>query len=357
MGIRYDSSHRRATNGPVIFFSDASSEAAFAEEVNGAIVSGLSFYSYRSPGAPMVTFGSSEGFVEGLGTPGFVIARFDPSKPFITIPYRGCKTERAVGSEYEMPRVSTSREEYVAEVEAFKKKLEDYPLGKIVAARVELHEGSPDPGEIFFDFCRRFPDAYIFCFSTPATGCWIGASPELLLESHNGRLHTMALAGTRAAGTPGPWDPKNILEQKIVADYILRIFAEQGLRPIAGETYSRQAGTIEHICTPISAPLPASLQLETLLKALSPTPALCGQPKEMALREILATEKFDRGCYGGFCGPYHSPSDFSFNVVLRCASLTRQSSCLYAGGGITTASDPYAEWTETTSKLTNILNP
>lgn len=355
MGIRFDSSSRRATNGPVIFFSDASSEASFSEEVNGAIISGLSFYSYRQPGAPMVTFGSSEGFVEGIGIPGFVIARFDPSKPYLTIPYRGCKTECATGSDYEMPAVSTTREEYMAEVEAFKKRLAEYPDGKIVAARADLHTGSLDPGEVFFDFCRRFPQAYVFCFSTPLTGCWIGASPELLLESHNGELSTMALAGTRRTGEPGPWDAKNLREQQIVTDYILSVFEKEGLRPTAGATYSRRAGAIEHICTPVTAPLPRSFKLETLLKTLAPTPALCGRPKDMALQEILTTEKFDRGCYGGFCGPYHSDSDFSFNVVLRCASMTRQSYCVYAGGGITSQSDPSAEWTETDSKIFSLF--
>ena len=80
MGIRFDRDTRRATNGPLIFFNDPVSELSFAEEVRGAINSGLSFYSYRLPGAAMISFGSSEGFVEGIGVPGFVIGRFDPKK-------------------------------------------------------------------------------------------------------------------------------------------------------------------------------------------------------------------------------------------------------------------------------------
>ncbi|MCH5223364.1 MAG: chorismate-binding protein [Muribaculaceae bacterium] len=356
MGIRYDSSFRRATNGPVIFFSDSTSEALFAEEINGAIISGLSFYSYRLPGDMMITFGSSEGYVEGIGEPGFVIGRFDPEKPVITIPYKGCKSEKGGGSDYTMPLESTTREEYIREVEKYKEILKDYPRGKIVASRVMVRETSVDLAEIFFDFCKRFPEGYIFCFSTPATGCWIGASPELLLESSGGNLKTMALAGTRIACTTEPWDEKNIEEQRIVAEYIIETFRESGLEPSEGETFDKITGNIEHICTPIASPLPdRDFNLPELIKKLSPTPALCGSPKEIALHAIKETEKQSRGCYGGFCGPYHSSRDFTFNVVLRCLSADQRRYCLYAGGGITLKSDAETEWEETEAKFHNIL--
>ena len=356
MGIRYDSSFRRATNGPVIFFSDSTSEALFAEEVNGAIISGLSFYSYRLPGDMMITFGSSESYVEGIGEPGFVIGRFDPEKPVITIPYKGCKCEKGGGTDYTVPVESTTREEYIHEVEKYKKILKGYPRGKIVASRVLVREASLDLAETFFDFCKRFPEGYIFCFSTPATGCWIGASPELLLESSGGNLNTMALAGTRKACSEGPWDEKNIEEQRIVADFIIKTLKKSGLEPSEGVTFDKMTGYIQHICTPIIASLhDRNFNLIELIKKLSPTPALCGSPKEIALQAIKETEKQSRGCYGGFCGPYHSLSDFSFNVVLRCISVSQDRYCAYAGGGITIQSDPASEWLETQSKLLNIL--
>ena len=78
MGIRYDSGIRRATNGPIIFFSDPSSQEAFAEEIRGAIISNLSFYSYKKPGDLMISFGSSEGYLSGITEPGFVIAPLIP---------------------------------------------------------------------------------------------------------------------------------------------------------------------------------------------------------------------------------------------------------------------------------------
>lgn len=357
MGIRYDKDQRRPTNGPLIFFSDGSSEAAFSEEIRGAIITGLSFYGYRAPRSSMISFGSSEGYLEGIGMPGFVIGMFDPDKPYITIPFKALKSAN-LQSLYNMPSQSTSYESYCKEVESIISALNNKNHAKVVAARVIKREESLDLAETFFDFCHRFPESYIFCFYTPATGCWIGASPELLLESNGNVLNTMALAGTRLKETEKPWDDKNIEEQKIVEDYICETFSTTGLYPTIGEKYSKPTGKIEHICTPISAKIDEDncFDLEKLLKKLSPTPALCGYPKEFALRMIRSFEAFDRGCYGGFCGPFSSNNNFCFNVVLRCASVTDHSYLIYTGGGVTAWSNVNSEWEETEIKAHNTFN-
>lgn len=355
MGIRYDRDAGRATNGPLLFFSDPSSEGGFAEEIRGAIISGLSFYAYHTPYSSMISYGSSEGYVEGIGVPGFAIGMFDPSKPYITIPYRDGKRDGTNVSLYHMPVESTSEENYRKEVETIKTDLQKFPSGKVVAARAIVKTERTDIAEKFYELCRKFPDAYVFCFSTPATGCWIGASPELLLESRNGQLSTMALAGTRKAGTDGSWDAKNIEEQEIVVNYIFDVFTKQGFNPETEETYTKISGNIEHICTPIRADISENTNFipEEFLRTLSPTPALCGHPKEFAFNEIKRLEGFDRGCYGGFCGPFHSVNDFTFNVAIRCASIAEKRSCIYVGGGITLQSDVSAEWQETLMKAIN----
>lgn len=354
MGIRYDSGIRRATNGPIIFFSDPSSQESFAEEIRGAIISNLSFYSYKKPGDLMISFGSSEGYLSGITEPGFVIAPFDPSKPYITIPYKGCRKDSVTLDHYKFPEVSTSYSDYKEEVEKVIEDLQAIRGGKVVASRVVIRDGYLDLAAQFYDFCNRFPDAFVFCFSTPSTGCWIGASPELLLESRDGYINSMALAGTRKAGVSEEWDEKNKEEQEIVVRYITEVFNGNGLNPIIGENYNKKTGTLEHICTPITFKIEETVpDLEPLLKNLSPTPALCGSPKEFAFREIKKYEQFDRGCYGGFCGPYHSINDFSFNVVLRCAAVRENKYCIYAGGGITSMSNVETEWHETESKILN----
>ena len=355
MGIRFERGNRKATNGPLIFFSILHDEF-FEEEIRNAFYSGLSFYSYRFPGDSMFSYGSSEGYEEGLGKPGFVIGFFSPQLPFITIPYSGVKTKNPSESLYSMPQVSTPYSDYSMEVEDIINSLKEGKGDKVVAARVEVRDIETDVAEKFYELCEKFPDAFVFCFSTPATGCWIGASPELLLENQNGVLRSMALAGTRQAGVTDPWDHKNIEEQRIVTDYILACFRRNGLEPKAGDTFTKPTGKIEHLCTPVVVSAPSSsFNLENLVRDLSPTPALCGSPKQFALQEISRLEKFDRGCYGGFCGPFRSADDFHFQVVLRCATVAQQRLCIYVGGGITSHSEVASEWEETEMKIKNIF--
>lgn len=365
MGIRFDKDTRRATNGPMIFFSDPSAEISLGEEIRGAIESHLSFYAYRRPGDMMISFGSSESVIEGIGTAGFVVAPFLPTLPYLTIPYKGNVSIGQTDSQlsnfpYSFPAQSTTKAEHRAEVEAIKEELSREGKGKVVAARVIVEKEIIDPAATFSNLCRRFPYAFVFCFSTPLTGCWIGASPELLLESHGNQLDTMALAGTRPANTGGEWDIKNIEEQQMVTDFIIDAFKENSIHAIAGQTVTKLAGPVEHICTPISAHIHPeafhSSDLTKLLKALSPTPALCGFPRDNALRIINACEYFSRGCYGGFCGPYHSTSDFSFYVNLRSALIEHDRLCLYVGGGITRLSVAEKEWEETAMKSRTVLD-
>ncbi|MDE6335392.1 MAG: hypothetical protein K2L34_02370, partial [Muribaculaceae bacterium] len=87
MGISFELGTRKATNGPMIFFSDPVSEVNLRDEIRGAIESRLCFYAYRMPGDMMVSFGSSEGVIEGFGKSGFVIAPFLPQAKIWAIPY------------------------------------------------------------------------------------------------------------------------------------------------------------------------------------------------------------------------------------------------------------------------------
>ena len=383
MGLRYERGNRKATNGPMVFFSILRDEV-FEEEIRSAYVSGLSFYAYRFPKDSMMSYGSSEDYIEGIGVPGFVIGRFNPELPLVTIPYRNkvasdfSKEMSCIeGTRYKMPEKSTTREEYSNEVTEIIKAIKDGRGEKVVAARVIVKETDFDIADKFYQLCQRFPDAFVFCFSTPITGCWIGASPELLLEGREGQLKTMALAGTRVAGQDGEWDSKNIEEQEIVVRYLEEVFRKTGLEPEIGERYTKKAGGVEHLCTEVIAQPSQKCNLqrlseqknpyltiekdkdcftfENLIKDLSPTPALCGYPKVFGMEEIKKLENFDRGCYGGFCGPFHTSYDFTFHVVLRCASLSEKRQCIYVGGGITAKSIVSPEWDETTMKAASLF--
>lgn len=358
MGIRVEYGSRKATNGPMIFFTDPFSEQNLASEIQAAAESRLSFYAYRMPGDHIISFGMSESVVKGIGVSGFVIAPFDPGLPSLTIPYQetrlpedGENINKAYNGDANLR--TTDFSEYSREISAIKMALSSSGGGKIVAARICAENRTVDVGATFISLSRAYPNAYIYCFSTPMTGCWVGASPELLLSGKNDTMNTMALAGTRKAGIVSKWDDKNIEEQRLVAKYIEDIFTKSGLEYRIEDTFTRNAGEIEHLCTPIIAIRPESFDiddLKTLLNKLSPTPALSGFPREMALNVIRHHEHFDRFLYGGFTGPFRTTDDFTFYVTIRCARILARQCILYTGGGITLKSNDEDEWEETRLK-------
>ena len=320
------------------------------------------------------------GYSESLeGDEGFIFSLFGENMPLYKIPYDPdmppltdtetdaicCDNDNCV--EWAEP-VSVSREEHIALVKGIVDHLKESDdkeetSCKIIATRVLIADTHKSAATIYHDLCVAYPDAAVFLFSTPYTGTWIGASPELLLDFTPDRLMTVALAGTREASVCArdavrEWDGKNIREQQIVTDFITDLLRGHGYEVLTEGPFTRRAGRVEHICTAISALIhsKAPASPAELISELSPTPALCGYPRHEAIEYIRSHERNPRHCYGGAVG-YLSPDHVSAYVNLRSGRLLSHKSriALYAGGGITRDSIPAAEWDETSRKLTTLL--
>lgn len=327
----------------------------------------MNWFAYRLPGESGVETGSSGSLIQGIGEAGFAIAPFDRNPDgLLTIP-EGPSTgifeseEDTDESLYEFPSESTSALKHAENVIAIKRLIGEGRLGKCVAARVIVREGRIDLRETFLSLCNAYPEAFVFCFHTSVTGTWIGASPETLLIKKGNTLTSMALAGTRPVGTGGEWDKKNIEEQQVVSGFISDTLIENGFMPQSGDTHTYAAGPVEHIRTVFTAHDVVSDKETCLHKSLktafdlSPTPALAGYPRAGSMEAIAANEDFERGYYGGFCGPVTADGDFSFFVNLRSMRILPDRLCVYAGGGIMKDSDPAAEWEETERKAQTCL--
>ncbi|MDE6286168.1 MAG: chorismate-binding protein, partial [Muribaculaceae bacterium] len=142
---------------------------------------------------------------------------------------------------------------------------------------------------------------------------------------------------------------KNIEEQSLVTQFICHSMQECGLKPVIGETHTLRYGAIEHICTDISARSRA-VDVHSLLDALSPTPAVAGYPRAVALAEIEEFEDAPRRCYSGYVMVVEASGRSRAYVNLRCAQLSPDGWCVYAGGGITPRSNPAEEWQELEAK-------
>jgi isochorismate synthase len=240
-------------------------------------------------------------------------------------------------------------------------------LDKVVLAReVQIHAPADhDPGAVLGVLRDAFPSCFVFCAGR-GDSAFLAASPELLVRRDGLRAGTLALAGsTRRSADPSVDDhlgeqllrsAKDREEQAIVARRI-----ERTLRPhavwvtAAPEPVLVRVANIQHLGTPIRAQLRSPIGVIELAGMLHPTPAVGGEPIEVAAPLIPALEGMDRGWYAGPVGWTDTSEDGEFCVALRCALLTGPVARCYAGVGVVRDSDPAAELAETEIKLQALL--
>lgn len=240
---------------------------------------------------------------------------------------------------------------------------------KLVLARcaIEPNDGSVEPITLFERACEHYPRMFIALVSTPQSGIWLTATPEVLLESlpQPGMMRTIALAGTMrlhddeldGEGLHLRWSTKNIQEQRYVASYIADTLKRLGIDYEEEGPRTVRAANLVHLRSDFTFGYD-STHAGNLLKALHPTPAVCGLPKKEAQAFILQNEPTPRQYYSGFMGPlhlplttHHSPLATHLYVSLRCMQIEEDAYHLYAGGGLLRDSTFDKEWQETEAKM------
>ena len=251
-----------------------------------------------------------------------------------------------------------SKEEYLILIQKTIDTLKSNGYGKAVISRPkEISSPNLMARQAFKSLANAYPNACVFLFGNEDAGLWMGATPETLVKGRDNEISTLSLAGTRKRGEDLDFGPKEYVEQQLVTDYISQVFKKtRGLENIEiGKREIREAGNLIHLATEIKAKQTEEFNLDLFLKKYHPTPAVGGNPKQETLKMIAALEKHSRSYYSGYFGLEHKNS-FHYFVNLRCMQLLRNSVVLYAGGGITSDSDPLDEWNETESKMKTLLN-
>ena len=318
----------------------------------------------RCPGPPLVLPS-----LEVLdGRQGFVIAPFRTVKdtPLVLIPAEDTEIEQhtvpnsvSTPITAALPIADRPSPAYAADFQRFSLAVRSGQFAKLVLSRSEecpLPDGL-DTETLFFRACHAFPRAMVMLFSTPLTGTWLVASPEILLDYQPPYLCTMALAGTmpHSEGLP-TWSEKNQREQHVVEQYIADTLAPLAARIIKDGPRTVQTGNLLHLRTDFRFVPREDVSLGPLLQNLHPTPAVCGLPKAEALDFIRHNESSARRYYTGFAGPLALNGETHLYVTLRCMEIADGKAFLHAGGGIMPDSVLADEWRETCHKmLRNVL--
>jgi isochorismate synthase len=212
---------------------------------------------------------------------------------------------------------------------------------------------------------EQYADAHIFALRRERR-TFLGATPEQLARVVDGRVETMALAGSAPRGASPAEDDalgealrrqtKTRNEHQVVGAMIRRAL-EPLTRSLSApeEPQLFRLPNVQHLLTPITGELLPGVTALDVAAALHPTPAVAGDPRDVALAEIRRIERFDRGWYAGPVGWVGADGSGEFAVALRSALIEGDRATLFAGCGIVAGSKPQAEYDETCWKLQVML--
>lgn len=256
---------------------------------------------------------------------------------------------------------------YLAAVGAARDAVRDGRMDKAVIARpIAVESDQPiDVHAVLRRLKATFGSSHRFSIDG-----FLGASPELLVEVEGDMVRSFPLAGTtRTTGDPEldaklaaelQASPKNQIEHRaaieMVRDTLLPYCSYLDWAP---EPEIVKVANVQHLGSQaegmLSQPAPTVIEL---VRALQPTPAVGGYPREEAIDLITSVEGFERGLYGGAVGWVDGMGNGRWAVSLRCAELSedRRTARLVAGGGIVADSDPRSELAETQAKFQAMLS-
>ncbi|MCL1104686.1 isochorismate synthase [Shewanella algicola] len=222
-----------------------------------------------------------------------------------------------------------------------------------------------DPWTVLACWQGRNPNSFQFGFQFSPERAFISCSPERLYLRRQQELFTEALAGTTVRGLNPEEDTllaqallddiKNSHENQLVRKHIVDVLTPLSQYLGADEQPKIfKLNHIQHLHRSIRAQLQPGVSDFELLRALHPTPAVGGLPREAALNFIRQREGYARGWYAGACG-YFNRNESEFSVAIRSALIEPRRINLFAGAGIVAGSDPLAEWQELENKLATVL--
>ncbi len=233
---------------------------------------------------------------------------------------------------------------------------------KVVISRTittEIPE-SFDIAQMLLELKANADNAFVYLISTPETGIWMGASPEILLSKKNKNYQTVSLAGTvpLKKARSYKWSVKSKREQEIVTKFIESQLINFKIHDfIRKGPFTEPASWVAHLKTTFEFSIDKlNGQFSSFVDAIHLSPAVCGNPKDEAKAFIIQNETHRREYYTGFLGAWNLEQKLQLFVNIRCLKIIGRKAVLFVGGGITANSVPEKEWEETNDKAKTLLS-
>ncbi|KAA8735123.1 anthranilate synthase component I family protein [Acinetobacter qingfengensis] len=198
----------------------------------------------------------------------------------------------------------------------------------------------------------------------------LSCSPELFIEfSSDGKIITRPIKGT----LPRHADPKQdqALKQQLsqsekdqaenlmIVDLLrndLSVYAKTGSVNVPSLFEIESFAQVHHMVSEIQATLKPNIDPWQMLLSALPGGSITGAPKIRAMQIIDELEGDARGAYCGSLGYFNYDGSGRFNILIRSLQRYQNQLSIWAGGGITVASQCEAEYQECLDKVSALLN-
>lgn len=193
-------------------------------------------------------------------------------------------------------------------------------------------------------------------------GAVASLSPELFLSRRDDVVTSSPIKGTlplhrRPAQLRA--SVKDVAENVMIVDLVrndLGRVAVTGTVTVPQLLVVRRAPGVWHLVSTVAAQIPTALPMSALLAATFPPASVTGTPKRRARELLSGWESRRRGIYCGSVGLASPIAGCELNVAIRTVEFDAAGmAVLGVGGGITSDSDPAAEWEECLHKAAPVV--
>ena len=289
----------------------------------------------------------------------FLAALAEPAPP----PTQGClpgNLSSAITS-------TQSRDSYVEMVRAGIELVRAGDIFQVNLAQQLTLAATIDPVELHRRCHMLNPAPFAGCFDAGSVQI-VSMSPERLLQVERGIVRMHPIKGTRRmlafpeadlyAGDDLERSAKDRAENVMIVDLVRNDLSRVCLpESVRVESLCRleRYRYVQHLVSIVAGRLRPGLTALDALDAAIPGGSVTGAPKQRACEIISQLEGFTRGGYCGSLGFIGFNGTADFNLLIRTFVVGPDSIHCAVGGGITTQSDPGAEYAESLHKAEGML--
>lgn len=256
-----------------------------------------------------------------------------------------------------------SKEEFMEMVKKAKGHIEKGDVFQVVLSQRFQRSFPCESSLEFYRLLRSInPSPYLFHINFGNGFKMVGASPEVMVEIADDKIHIRPIAGTRKRGKIAEEDealardlrndPKEIAEHKMLVDLArndVGRYSEFGSITIPEIMKVENYSHVMHMVTSIYGRLRGDFSSMMVCLGCLPAGTLSGAPKIKAMEIIARLEPSARGPYGGAVGIF-TEQKIDTAIPIRFALIKDGQIYWQTGAGIVYDSDPEKEYEETLAK-------